>query len=235
MITSDTGVVHIDRGIKLVDAQHVKITGRGVNDSLSSYPNGTEKFRINIKGVDQIAGKKGFGAGGIAIEIIGRSAHIEVDMVRAERKGYGVQAKQDQVCDTMYNYPNWVMNDIHIHHSYFKNILQDVLYLGNTDPLGTRKTPCANGDNFYKPIRLSNFNIHHNRILLAGRTGIQLGGAETGRNEIHHNFVSDCGYEFNQQQGTGISIGGMSRNVHVYDNIIKRTFLFGIFDVVRYR
>jgi hypothetical protein len=152
-------------------------------------------------------------------------------MIRAERKGYGVQAKQDPTCDSMYNFPNWVMNDIHIHHSYFKNILQDVLYLGNTDPLGTRKTPCTNGVTYYKPIRLSNFNIHHNRILLANRTGIQLGGAETGRNEIHHNYVSDCGYEFNQEQGTGISIGGMSRNVHVYDNIIKRTFLFGIFDL----
>ncbi len=231
VITSDTGVVHIDRGIRLVDARYVKVTGRGKNEKLESYPTGSEKFRINIKGVDQVNGKKGFGHGGIAIEIIGRSAHVEVDMIRAERKGYGVQAKQDPTCDTMYNYPNWIMDDIHIHHCYFENILQDVLYLGNTDPLGTRQINCPSGVVFYKPMRLSNFNVHHNRILIANRTGIQLGGAETGYNQIHHNYVSDCGYEFNQQQGTGISIGGMSRNVHVFDNIIKRTFLYGIFDL----
>jgi hypothetical protein len=233
VITSDTGVVHIDRGIKLVDAKYVKITGRDKNEKLSSYPSdaGKENFKIDIRGVDQINGKKGFGYGGIAVEIIGRSAHIEIDMIRAERKGYGVQAKQDPTCDTLYNYPNWIMDDIHIHHCFFKNILQDVLYLGNTDPLGTRQINCGTGIVYYKPIRLSNYNIHHNRILIANRTGIQLGGAEKGYNQIHHNYVSDCGYEFNQQQGAGISIGGMSRNVHVFDNIVKRTFLYGIFDL----
>ena len=231
VITSDAGVVHIDRGIRLADAKHVKITGRAKDEQLSNYPKGTENFLINIKGTDQVKGKKGFGHGGIAIEIIGRSSHVEVDMVRAERKGYGVVAKQDPTCDNLYNYPSFVMDNIHIHHSYFENILQDVLYLGNTDPLGTRKISCPTGEVQYKPMRLSNFNIHHNRILIANRTGIQLGGAETGYNQIHHNYVSDCGYEFNQHQGTGISIGVMSRNVHVYDNIIKRTFLFGIFDL----
>lgn len=231
VITSDSGTVHIDRGIRLADARYVKVTGRGRNETLSSYPSGNEKFRIDIRGVDMIGNKKGFGFGGIAIEIIGRSAHVEIDMIRAERKGYGVQAKQDPTCDTAYNYPNWVMDDIHIHHCFFKSILQDVLYLGNTDPLGKRQIVCSTGIAYPKPMRLSNFNIHHNRILIANRTGIQLGGAETGHNEIHHNFVSDCGYEFNQQQGAGISIGGMSRNVRVHDNIIKRTFLYGIFDL----
>jgi len=231
VITSDSGVVRIDRGIRLLDARYVKVTGRSKTEKLSSYPTGKEKFLLDVKGVDAINGKKGFGYGGIAVEILGRSAHIEVDMVRAERKGYGITAKQDPACNPAYNYPNFIMDDIEIHHCYFEQVNQDVLYLGNTDPLGTRPLNCPTGTASTKPMRLSNFNVHHNRILLAGRTGIQLGGAETGRNQIHHNYISDCGYEFNQQQGTGISIGGMSRNTEVYDNIIRRTFLYGIFDL----
>ncbi len=80
-------------------------------------------------------------------------------------------------------------------------------------------------------MRLSNFNIHHNRILVANRTGIMLSGAETGVNYIHNNHISDMGYEFNQHQGAGISLGGMTRNTHVYNNRIRNTFLYGIFDL----
>lgn len=231
VITADEGIVRIDRGIRLADAKYVKITGRPRGDTLQSYPNGSEDFRIQIRGEDIIGDKKGLGHGGVGIDILGRSAHVEVDMIRVERKAYGVMAKQDPTCDSMYNYPNWIMDDVHIHHCYFENILQDVLYLGNTDPLGTRQITCNNSIVNYKPVRLSNFHVHHNRILIANRTGIQLGGAETGVSKIHDNYISDCGYEFNQQQGTGISIGGMSRNVHVYNNIIKKTFLYGIFDL----
>jgi parallel beta-helix repeat protein len=45
------------------------------------------------------------------------------------------------------------------------------------------------------------------------------------------NIITRCGYEWNQQQGTGISIGGLTRNTYVHDNTIDQTFLYGIFDL----
>jgi hypothetical protein len=227
VITSDEGTVKIQRRIILTDCNYIKITGRDANDNNMAIDEmGTHTYRIRI-GESKIRD--------IAIGIQGRSSNIEVDKIRAENIWYGVQAKtdppQDPHCDSMYNYPNWIMDSIHIHHSFFKNTLQDVLYLGNTDPFGERSYKCNGRTVNFIPMRIANFNIHHNRIWIANRTGIMLSGAETGHNHINNNHISDMGYEFNQHQGTGISLGGMTRNTHVYNNRIRNTFLYGIFDL----
>ena len=227
VITSDGGITKIRRRIILTDCNYIKITGRANGDNSSEIDetgDGDYKLRIGESSIRDIA-----------IGIQGRSSNIEIDKIRAENIWYGVQAKtdppQDPMCDTMYNYPNWIMDSIHIHHSFFKNTLQDVLYLGNTDPFGDRTYKCNGQTVHFIPMRIANFNIHHNRILLANRTGIMLSGAESGHNHINDNHISDMGYEFNQQQGTGISLGGMTRNTHVYNNRIRNTFLYGIFDL----
>jgi hypothetical protein len=72
----------------------------------------------------------------LQIEIVGRLHIWKRNAFDVYRKTYGVWAKQDPLCDTSFNYPNYRIDDIKIHHCRFKNIGQDCIYAGNTDPLG---------------------------------------------------------------------------------------------------
>ena len=215
VVINEGGQVWMTSGLDATNCHHVKMTGSG-------SPNTYYGFKVYNPGND------GYG---VAIGIGGKSKHIEVERVDVVNKGYGVWAKQDPLCDVSFNYPNYVMDDIEIHHCRFKRIFQDCIYAGNTDPLGERITYCNGVETHPVPMRLSNINIHHLIIDSCGRTGIQLSGADAGLNQIHDNVITNCGYEYNQWQGNAISIGGMTRNCYVYNNVIKNTFLYGIFDL----
>jgi dienelactone hydrolase len=212
VIQNEGGQVWLTQGIATTSCKYVKITGSG-------DPNTYYGFRVYNPGQD---------INGVAVCITGKSRVMEVERVDVYKKTYGVWAKQDPMCDESFNYPNYIMDSIEIHHCKFKNIGQDCIYAGNTDPLGTREYWCDGQYKHFIPMRLSNINIHHLIIDSCNRTGIQLGGANSGYNQIHDNVVTRCGYEYNQYQGTGISIGGMTRNCHVYNNHIRNTFLYGI-------
>jgi hypothetical protein len=212
VVMNEGGQVWLTSGISVKNCSHLKITGTG-------HPGTYYGFKVFNPAVDQNS---------VAVCITGKTRVVEVEGVDVYKKTYGVWAKQDPLCDTSYNYPNYIMDSIEIHHSRFKNIGQDCIYAGNTDPLGTRTYWCDGVAHNFIPMRLSNINIHHLIIDSCNRTGIQLGGANSGYNQIHDNLITRCGYEYNQWQGTGIAIGGMTRNCHVYNNTIKNTFLYGI-------
>jgi K+-transporting ATPase c subunit len=212
VIINEGGQVWMTAGIEIKNAHHIKVTGSG---SASNYYG----FKIYNPGND---------GSGVAIGIQGRTKHVEVERIDVRKKTYGVWAKQDPQCDTSFNYPNYTMDDIEIHHCRFRNIGQDCIYAGNTDPIGMRDMYCNGVLTHMIPMRISNINIHHNIIDSVNRTAIQVSGADQGYNQVHNNIISNCGYELDQQQGTGISIGGMTRNCRVYNNNIKNTFLYGI-------
>jgi hypothetical protein len=212
IMNDSAGVTKLTAGIELKNCQYFKITGSGHSSSFYG-------FYVHNPLVD---------VNGVAIGIQGKSKNVEVERVSVYKKTYGVWAKQDPLCDTSFNYPNYVMDSINIHHSTFKNIGQDCIYAGNTDPLGLRNYSCNGLTYNYIPMRLSNIEIHHLIIDSCNRTGIMLSGADRGVNSIHDNVISNCGYEYDQNQGTGISIGGMTRNCRVYNNKIKNTFIYGI-------
>ena len=96
-------------GLDATNCHHVKITGSG-------SPNSYYGFKVYNPGND------GYG---VAVGIGGKSKHIEVERIDVVNKGYGVWAKQDPLCDPSFNYPNYVMDDIEIHHCRFKRIFQD--------------------------------------------------------------------------------------------------------------
>jgi hypothetical protein len=123
------------------------------------------------------------------------------------------------------------MDNIRMHDCKFVNIGQSAIYAGNTAPTGSRTVYCNGQATNPIPMRLSNILLYNNIIDSTMRSAIQLGGADSGYNAIYNNIISRTGYERNQQQGTGISIGGMTRNCHVYNNDIRSTFLYGIFCV----
>lgn len=212
VIINEGGQVWMTAGIEIKNAHHIKVTGSG---SINDY------YGIKIY-------NPGNDGAGVAIGIQGRTKHVEVERIDVRKKTYGVWAKQDPLCDTSFNYPNYVMDDIEVHHCRFRNIGQDCIYAGNTDPIGKRDMYCNGVLTHMIPMRISNISIHHNIIDSVNRTAIQVSGADAGQNEVHNNIISNCGYELDQQQGTGISIGGMTRNCRVYNNTIKNTFLYGI-------
>jgi hypothetical protein len=51
--------------------------------------------------------------------------------------------------------------------------------------------------------------------------------AQFGMSEIYNNVISNVGREFNDQQGTGISLGMYTR-AYVHHNTIKNTYTWGI-------
>jgi len=164
-----------------------------------------------------------------AIDVDGRSSNIEIERIKITNVTYICRAKQDGSCYDSLNYPNWRMEHISIHDTWSQNIAQDGMYFGNTAPVTGRPVVC-NGQTLNPnpiPMRLGNISIYNNYIDSVGRTGIQLGGADGGVNEIYNNTVRRTGYELNQTQGSGIIIGGMS-HANVYDNKVSETFQFGI-------
>ncbi len=212
VIMNEGGQTWLTAGIEAKDCKYLKITGSGFANSF---------YGIKVY-------NPGFDGSGIGVSIQGKSRNIEMERVDVYKKTYGVWAKQDPRCDTSYNYPNFVMDSIEIHHMRFKNIGQDCIYAGNTDPTGQRTLNCNGVPRQFIPMRLSNINIHHLIIDSCNRTGIQLSGADGGYNQIHNNIITNCGFEYDQNQGTGISIGGMTKNCRVFNNTIKNTFIYGI-------
>ena len=56
-------------------------------------------------------------------------------------------------------------------------------------------------------LRLGNIKIYNNIIDSTNRSGIQLSCGSGMMNEIFNNTVTNCGFEFSDIQGNGISLG----------------------------
>ena len=212
VIINEGGQVKMTKGIDIKHCTNIKVTGSGSSDTYGFYIHNPAANDNN----------------GVAIAITGRCKSIEVEKIFVHKKTYGSWIKEDGSCIDSLNYPNWWMDNIKMHDCKFVNIGQSAIYAGNTAPTGSRPVECNGVTTYPIPMRLSNIQIYNNIVDSTMRSGIQLGGADSGYNAIYNNVVTRCGYEMNQQQGTGISVGGMTKNCHVYNNTIKNTFLYGI-------
>jgi hypothetical protein len=202
VIINEGGQVRLSLGFDLKNCHYVKLTGSG--DAGTYYG-----FYVS-------------NPAGVPVGISARSENVEIERVDVFNSLYGAWAKQDPSAVDSLNYPNWIMDGIHIHHCRFKKIGQDCIYAGNTTAINGQ---VIGGVTKY-PMRLSNVNIHNLIIDSANRTGIQVGECMGG--SIHDCNISSMGYEYDQSQGTGISIGGHSYDIHVYNDTVSKTFLYGI-------
>lgn len=202
-------------GFDLYSIKHFELLG----NADASIPYG---LQVNGKGVNHGAN--------FAVSIHGKSTNGKVKWMRIEEAGYAGQIKQDPACDTMFNYPNLILSDFEIAYTQAKSIGQDGWYLGNTDPKGNRFYICGGDTMYFRPATVENIWVHHNTLDSLGRTAIQLSGAK-GSNLIEHNYVRSAGHELNPQQGTAISIGGMTEGTRVRYNTIRETFNYGIYDI----
>lgn len=201
----------IPGGFEFYSSQHIRVTGTGSNT----------KYGFLITTPDNR---------GLGINVYGHSAHFEIDHLDIYKKGCGMWIKQEADCADSMQFPHWVLNDFSIHDNRMRNLIQEGMYLGSSDPNGSRGVYC-NGTTIYPiPLRLSNFSIYNNIIDSSGRGGIQLSGADQGKNEIYNNRTTNIGYEFNTAQGNGIVLGGYT-HAYVHDNYIDSTYSSGIYSL----
>jgi hypothetical protein len=231
IITYGDSAAWIKRGLRGYDLSDLHVLGSTTNHT-SADSLGTRTYNLRFGSINnRDAG----------IDFLGRMKGITIKNIRVDDGHYGVRLKTDPpeeafhgFCDSSYvHFPdranNHIIDSIIIEGGYFRNLMGDPLYIGNTGPFGNNYT--CGGTVFFIPMRMGNIVIRYNTIVIAGRTPIQLSGAEFGLNKIHDNYIANSGDELNQSQGTGISIGGATENCHVYNNRIKKTFLYGIFDI----
>lgn len=234
VITGGGAGGHIRRGIKGYDLRYFEITGRPAGYT-SNIPDstGTQPYTLT------------FGDGDLrdaAVDIMGRIAYIKVDHIKGYQGAYGCRIKTDPpdevfhgFCDSNYvHFPgrpgNNIIDSVEINNCRFVDYSQDIYYIGNSFPYGGLY-PCGGADKFFTPMHLGNVVIRYNFLSIAGRTACQVAGASEGRQLIYGNVIDNVGDELNQQQGFGIAIGGGTRNCFVFNNRIKRTFQYGIFDI----
>ncbi|MEO8712550.1 MAG: right-handed parallel beta-helix repeat-containing protein [Parafilimonas sp.] len=201
--------VQLSSGFSFTNCRYIRLLGRGSSDNYG--------FRISVPAND-----------GVGITITGRSSHITVSNVDIYNKTYGFWVKQEASCVDSLQYPNWTINHIKIHDCRIKKANQEAMYLGSTDPNGTRAINC-NGQIIYpKPLRLAGIKVYNMIIDSTYRSGIQLSCASQGDNEIYNNTITNCGFEYvSNGQGSGISLGGYSQ-ANIHDNTIINTYTMGI-------
>ena len=176
---------------------------------------------------------------GVGADIHGRSAWFEIDHCEMYNKNAGLWVKEEQAdaaCIDSLSFPNWVLHDFKLHDLYIHNTSAEGMYLGSTAPNGFEGSQhpsvyCSNGrGDSLLPMRLGNFHIYNNFIDSTSRGAIQISDADSGESEINNNQICNIGYEYNNQQGNGIVLGGYTQ-AYVHDNVIWNTYASGIFSL----
>lgn len=205
VITNEGGSVIFRNDMALEHCQYIKLTGSGSKD----------KYGFQV-----------LHSKGVAVGIRGKCANIEVERFSAEDCSFGAWVKNEAACDTTIN--NWVIDNISIHDFKMVNMHIEGFYLGSTDANNTSRPVTCNGKPyFYKPSKLGNIRIYNGIINGTGRPAIMLSNAQVGMSEIYNNTISNVGREYNDQQGSGISLGLYTR-AYVHNNNVKNTFTWGI-------
>lgn len=207
-IINEGGQVKLVNGMAFSNCTYLKVTGTGNNDKYGFYIEDPE-------------------SAGVAIDVYGRSKNIEINNVYIHNKTYGFRVKQEASCADSLQYPNWVIDSIFIHDNLIRKINKEGMYLGSINPDSTRQIDC-NGDTISaKPLRLGNIRVSRNIVDSTNRSGIQLSGASEGDNIIGRNKISNCGYDFDSNESSGISLGEYT-HARVRYNEITNTFAMGI-------
>ena len=205
VLINEGGQVVLNKGFDFEHAQYIKLTGSGT----------TEKYGFLIQN-----------STGVAVAIHGKSAHIEAERFFAQNCAFGCWIKNEANCDTTIN--NWVLDDISVHDYKMQNIGIEGFYMGSTDPNNVSRPINCNGvQQYYKPSKLGNIKVYNGFIDGTGRPAIMLCNAQIGMSEIYNNVISNVGREYNDQQGTGISLGSYTR-AYVHHNTIRNTYTWGI-------
>jgi hypothetical protein len=155
VVINQGGQVHFTNGLSFTNCRYLKLLGTRTKDKYG--------FRVSEANND-----------GVGVYITGRSSYIEVSNVDIYNKTYGYWVKQEASCIDSLQFPNWTINHITIHDGRVKLANQEGMYLGSTDPNGTRAISC-NGSGIYiasimidtrntSPAYSTTFNIANNTL-----------------------------------------------------------------------
>lgn len=209
IIIKAVGTVILSKGFDLKDCQFVKVTG---------LINGTKNFIIDQKNVSTSA---------VGVSIHGYCSDLDFSGIIFQNCGYGSWCKNDEDF-TDPKLSDWVLNNISFHDYEAYDLASHCFYWGATEYPNKSRPVLINGVNVYlNPSKLGNIKIYNGKIRNVGRNGIMLCLADTGVSEIYNNDIDTTGLELNDQQGSGIQLGGYT-SVYVHDNIINHSFLWGI-------
>lgn len=213
IVVINEGAVKLSAGFVLDNITYLKLTGSGSSSKYGFLIDSGEWWLYN---------------NGVAIDIGGKSAHIEVERVHVNRHGYGCWIKNEGDCDITVQ--NWILDDISIHDFMMTNINQHGFYAGATEQNNISRSVQCNGVTTYpQPSRLGNIRIYNGILRNLGKNGIMLSDARVGLSEIYNNTISNTGRQLvpDENQGTGIAIGGYTV-ASVRDNKVDSTWLWGI-------
>lgn len=158
------------------------------------------------------------------ISVHGKSAHIRFTNFKIINSGYGAWVKNEGDTSTS----SWVLDGFEFDNFTMTNLHSHGFYAGATNYPNTSRPITLNGVVYYpNPSKLANIKIHDGRLRSLGRNGAMVCIADSGNNEIYKLDIDTTGTELNDQQGSGIQLGGFT-SVYVHDNIINHSFLWGI-------
>lgn len=193
-------------GFSLVNCQHVKILGNGEPDIPFGFL------------IDQGTSVNNNSVG---IDISGKSSHIEAAYFRVQNAGFGSWLKNEHFTDATLS--DWVLSDVTVHDFEMENLNHHGFYYGATEQENLTR-PNENGE-FLNPSRLGNVKIYNGKIRNIGKNGVMLSDARYGMSEIYNMDIEGTGNQQQQDQGTGISLGGWTR-AKVYNNKVNTTWLW---------
>lgn len=166
---------------------------------------------------------------GDPINLSGMTSHIKICGFKAMHTNDGVRVKNDLSCDSSSKWP-YRFTGIEICHFWLEDFTNEGMYLGNTDPYDqTRTINCGGTTVHYRVSGLDSFSVHDGVIIGAHRQGINFSGADgDSHNWFYNLYIYNCGYPGVDNQGAGIFIGSASRNVHIYNCTIRKTYNIGV-------
>lgn len=209
VVINEGGIVKL-QSMSAKNSRYIKITGSGTRDRYGFY--------INQHTV------KDNSASGISIE--GKSSDIQVERFWIDSAGFGAWCKNEHFCDSTLS--TWVLDHITINDFRMSNLWHHGFYFGATEIENTTRASSCNGQQvFLNPSRLGHIRIYNGVLRRLGKNGIMVSDARYGVSEIYNNDIDTTGLLGQQEQGTGIAIGG-GTSAYVHDNKVNHTWLWGI-------
>lgn len=210
--------------IALGNCTHIKVTGSSI---------GSVQYGVDMDSYPGPWTTASEGGGYFAYVTSGRSAYIEWDHLYTRHAGIGFEVKQDGLCDTMYNKPNWTMDSITIHDCKIINTWDEGMYIGNTSPdngatsYDPRPVDCSGVTTYPIPMRVGAIHVYNMIVDSTGRGGIQLASGNGKGMEVDHCTVTHNGWSGDDAQGTAISFGTYTAP-YIHDNVVRNTYSWGI-------
>jgi hypothetical protein len=169
---------------------------------------------VDGTGEDGIRGiyinQESLGGSGVAVSVAGYSKKFLFKGIEVDTAGYGSWLKNEHFCDP--GLTDWLLDSVEWDDFEMHHLEQHGFYYGPTEQINvSRPVTCDDGTHYYNPSQIGHVKIHDGYIHNIGKNGVMISN-HTGDTALVYNMIIDTtGFELQEDQGTGISIGGRTR------------------------